>query len=334
MRIGVDAMGGDHAPAEIIRGAVDGLRFLGPDDELVLIGREEAIHQHLPPEAREDRRIKIVHAPQVIEMDDSPVEAVRQKKDSSIMMMARMGAKREVDAVISAGNTGACAAACQLSMKTIGAVQRPGIAVVLPSFHGPMTICDVGANTTPKPIHLLQYAQMASAYAQKILGIAKPRVGLISIGGEDVKGSPLVKTTHKMMRADSTLNFVGNVEGRDLFAGTCEVAVCDGFTGNVVLKLTEGLSEGIFSTIQREIAAESPELAERFKPVVKTIWARHDYSEYGGAPLLGVNGNCIICHGSSHARAIMNAVRVAVQFVRSDLTTALRDRVSEEPVDA
>ena len=334
MRIAIDAMGGDHAPAEIVRGAVDGLRFLGPDDGLVLIGKEDAIHAHLPPEGKADKRVQIVHTPQVIEMDDSPVEAVRQKKDSSIMVMAKLGAKREVDAVISAGNTGACAAACQLAMKTIGAVQRPGIAVVFPSFHGPMTICDVGANTTPKPIHLLQYAQMASAYAEKILGIPKPRVGLVSIGGEDVKGSPLVKTTHKMLRADSSLNFVGNVEGRDLFAGACEVAVCDGFTGNVVLKLTEGLSEGIFSTIQREIAAESPELAERFKPVVKTIWARHDYSEYGGAPLLGVNGNCIICHGSSHARAIMNAVRVAVQFVKTDLTSELKHRVTEEPVNA
>ncbi len=334
MRIGVDAMGGDHAPAEIIRGAVDGLRFLGPTDGLVLIGREEAIREHLPAEVRDDKRIAIVHTTQVIEMDDSPVEALRQKKDSSILVMAKMGAKREVDAVISAGNTGACAAACQLSMKTIGAVQRPGIAVVLPSFHGPMTICDVGANTTPKPIHLLQYAQMAAVYSEKILGIKNPRVGLVSIGGEEVKGSPLVKTTHKLMRQDSSLNFVGNVEGRDLFAGACDAAVCDGFTGNVVLKLTEGLSEGIFNTIQREIATESPELAERFKPVVKTIWARHDYSEYGGAPLLGVDGNCIICHGSSHARAIMNAVRVAVQFVRSELTSALRGRVTEEPVDA
>jgi glycerol-3-phosphate acyltransferase PlsX len=197
-----------------------------------------------------------------------------------------------------------------------------------------MTLCDVGANVAPKPLHLLQYAQMASVYTERILNVSNPRVGLVSIGGEEVKGSPLVKQTHKLLRQDSTLNFVGNVEGRDLFAGACEVAVCDGFVGNVVLKLTEGLSEGIFSTIQREIAADSPELAERFKPVVKRIWARHDYSEYGGAPLLGVDGVCIICHGSSDYRAIKNAIRVAGEYIRSELNTLIINRLTEEPVDA
>lgn len=335
MRIAIDAMGGDYAPAQIVRGAVEGLQFLGPQDEIWLLGREDDVRAHLPTEGGDDPRIRIHHCPEVIEMDDSPVEALRQKKNSSIMIMAKLAAERQVDAVISAGNTGACAAACQLKMRTLGSVQRPGIAVVLPSFHGPLTVCDVGANVAPKPHHLLQYAQMASAYAEFILKIDHPRVALLSIGSEEVKGSPLVKLTHDKLKRDPSVNFIGNVEGRDLFSGACDVAVCDGFVGNVVLKLTEGLAEGLFKTIAREIAAESVDLAKRFEPVVKTIWAKHDYSEHGGAPLLGVDGICIICHGSSNARAIKNAVRVANQYVQSDVNRVILERLTEEEtVDA
>lgn len=334
MRIAIDAMGGDYAPAQIVRGAVEGIQFLSSGDEIVLIGKEDAIQAHLPAETKSHPQIKIHHCPEVIEMDDSPVEALRQKKNSSIMVMAKLASEGQVDAVISAGNTGACAAACQLKMRTLGSVQRPGIAVVLPSFHGPLTVCDVGANVAPKAHHLLQYGQMASAYAEKILNIENPRVALLSIGSEEVKGSPLVKQTHELLKRDPSVNFVGNVEGRDLFSGACEVAVCDGFVGNVVLKLTEGLSEGIFKTIAREIEVESAELAKRFEPVVKSIWAKHDYSEFGGAPLLGVDGICIICHGSSDARAIKNAVRVAVQYVKSNLNQEILGRLTEEAADA
>lgn len=332
MRIAIDAMGGDHAPAEIVRGAVEGLSFLGADDSLILLGLEDAVRAHLPSSV--DPRITIQHCPEVIAMDDSPVEALRQKKNSSIMMMAKLAAGHEADAVISAGNTGACVAACQLKMRTIGGVQRPGIGVVLPSFHGPLTVCDVGANVAPKAHHLLQYAQMASAYAERILRIDHPRVALLSIGSEEVKGSPLIKQSHEKLKKDPTINFVGNVEGRDLFAGGCEVAVCDGFVGNVVLKLTEGLADGLIRTIEREIAAESPDLAKRFEPVVSAVWAKHDYSEHGGAPLLGVDGVCIICHGSSGARAIKNAVRVAVESVHKELNRLIADRITEEPPGA
>lgn len=334
MRIAIDAMGGDHAPSEIVKGALEGRQFLDGSDEIVLVGREDAILEQLGGDLSRHERVRIVHAPEVIDMDDSPVVALKQKKHSSIMVMAKLAAEGEVDAVISAGNTGACAAACQLKMRTLGKVQRPGIAVVLPSFHGPITICDVGANISPKPHHLLQYAQMSTVYAESMLGIAKPRVGLLSIGGEDVKGNELVKDTHKLLRQDKNLNFVGNVEGRDLLSGACEVAVSDGFVGNVVLKLTEGLADGLFKTIHREIAAESPELAKRFEPVIKAVWAKHDYSEYGGAPLLGVNGACIICHGSSDARAIKNAVRVAAEYIRSDLNRIMMERLTEETDDA
>jgi phosphate acyltransferase len=334
MRIAVDAMGGDKAPGEIVRGAVRGLRLLGEEDAVVLVGRREAIEEHLPADAAVRRRIVIHPASEVIEMDDPPVEAVRQKKDSSIMVMAKLAAEGEVDAVISAGNTGACAAACQLRLRTLGSVQRPGIAVVLPSFAGPVTVCDVGANISPKPHHLLQYAQMASAFAEYILKIKNPRVGLLSIGSEEVKGDSLVKQTRTLIKQDPSINFVGNIEGRELYSGACEVAICGGFVGNVVLKLTEGLAQGIFKTIRQEIEAESPGLAKSFEPVVEAIWARHDYSQYGGAPLLGVNGVCIICHGSSDARTIENAVRVARDFVRSGLNQAILGRLTEEAANA
>ncbi|GJQ25889.1 MAG: phosphate acyltransferase [Phycisphaerae bacterium] len=333
MRIAIDAMGGDHAPAEIVRGAVEGLSYLGPGDELILLGKEDLVRAHLGNDAS-NKQIAIQHCPEVIEMDDSPVEALRQKKNSSIMIMAKLASERAVDAVISAGNTGACAAACQLKMRTLAGLQRPGIAVVLPSFHGPLTVCDVGANVAPKPHHLLQYAQMASAYAEAVLKIKGPRVGLLSIGSEEVKGSPLVKQTHELLKQDPSVNFVGNIEGRELFNGACEVAVCDGFVGNVVLKLVEGLSHGIFETIKHEIEQEDAELAHRFEPVVKKIWARHDYSEYGGAPLLGVDGVCIICHGSSDRRAIKNAVRVSVDYVKSGVNEMILSRLTEEVANA
>ncbi len=333
MRIAIDAMGGDYAPAEIVKGALEGLAYIGPDDGLVLIGQEEAIRAHLPGESL-DPRISIVHAPEVIAMDDSPVEALKQKRNSSMVVMASLAAKGELDAIISAGNTGAFAAASQLRMRTIGHVQRPGIAVILPSFCGPLTVCDAGANVAPKPYHLLQYAQMATAYAENVLKIENPRVGLLSIGGEDVKGSPLVKQSNELLRRDKSVNFIGNVEGRELYSGVCEVAVCDGFVGNVVLKLTEGLSEGIFKTIAREVQQASPELAQSLEGIFAEIWRRHDYSEYGGAPLLGVNGTCIICHGSSNHRAIKNAVRMAVESVRTDLRKIILNRVTEVPVDA
>lgn len=336
MRIAVDAMGGDHAPEQIVLGALEGLEYLSDSDELVLVGRENVIQAHLATAGNDavSKRVRVQHTPNVIEMDDSPVEALKQKRDSSIVVMAKMASDRTVDAVISAGNTGAFAAACQVKMRTLGVVQRPGIAVVLPSFAGPLTVCDAGANVAPKPFHLLQYAQMASAYAETILKIPNPRVGLLSIGGEDVKGNTLVKQTNEILKKDRSVNFIGNVEGREIFSGACEIAVSDGFVGNVVLKLTEGLAIGLLKTICREVATESQELAKRIEPVIETIWRKHDYSEYGGAPLLGVDGTCIICHGSSDHRAIRNAIRIAAEFIRSDLNQVIMQRLTEVPVNA
>lgn len=330
IRIAVDAMGGDNAPSEIVRGAIDALAMID-EAEVVLIGRRDVIEAELAqiPDTETWRgRIDIVHASEVIEMDESPIDGVRTKKDSSIVRMAKLAAADEIQGCISAGNTGACAGACQLKMKKLPGVKRGGIAVVLPSFHGPMVMCDVGANIAPRPDHLYQYGVMAAVYSERILGKQNPRVGLISIGEESIKGTELVKGTAALLKNDPAINFVGNVEGRDLFRGAADVIVSDGFVGNVVLKMTEGLAEGLIRTIGHEVKLKDPELLARFEPIVRDVWARYDYSEHGGAPLLGVNGVCIICHGSSEARAIRNAVRVAWRYVKEDLNALISGAIA------
>lgn len=334
MRIAVDAMGGDHAPREIIRGAVAGLRFLGEQDELLLYGPQEVVESECRAVGLADARVRVRHCSQIIEMDDTPVEAVRQKRDSTIVRMATDAGKGEADALISAGNTGAFAAACQFRVGTIKGVSRPGIAVVMPTFHGPVVMCDVGANVAPKPHHLHEYAQMATCYARAILGIQAPRIGLASIGEEEGKGNALVKEATNLLKGDTTLRFVGNVEGRDLFAGACDVFLCDGFVGNVTLKLTEGLAEGLFKTIAREFEQEDKQLVRQFQPIVERIWMRHDFAEYGGAPLLGINTVATICHGRSDQKAISNAIRVSAEQVRSNLNQIIKDLLAQWHGDA
>lgn len=331
MRIGVDAMGGDFAPGEIVRGAAAGLRFLGPQDELVLYGPQEVLEAECRAAELTDGRVRLRGCPQVIGMHDHPVEALKTKRDSSIVRMASEAGKNTVDAIISAGNTGAFAAACQLRIGAIPGVSRPGIAVVMPTFHGPVVICDVGANVAPKPRHLYEYARMCASYSRSILGVAEPRVGIVSIGEEEVKGNALVKEAHGLIKADESLNFVGNMEGRDIFAGQCDVFICDGFVGNVILKLTEGMAEGLFKTIVREIEEESAQLLHQFEPIVDRIWRKHDFAEYGGAPLLGLNSVAIICHGRSDHRAIANAVRVAAEQIHSNLNKIIAEQLGTAP---
>jgi len=328
MRLAVDAMGGDHAPREIIRGVAAGLRHLSEEDVIYLYGLQELVETECAALELSDPRVKIHHCPSVIEMHDSPLEALRQKRDSSIVRMAVAAGKGKLDAIISAGNTGAFAAACQLRIKPIKGVSRPGIAVVMPTFHGPVLICDVGANVAPKPHHLYDYARMCTAYAETILGIANPEVGLVSIGEEAAKGNQLVREARRLIDGDPNLHFVGNVEGRDVFAGSGHVFICDGFVGNVVLKLTEGLAEGLFKTIVREIGEESPAMAAKFAPIVDRIWRRHDFADYGGAPLLGINSVAIICHGRSDQRAISNAIRVATEQIRANLNGVIAERLA------
>lgn len=325
-------MGGDHAPAEILKGCWQAAELLEPGDVVVLVGDEPVIRAALADSGLSEEQkqyYQVVHTTQVIEMDDPPVEAIRSKPDSSISVMCKLASKGEADVVISAGNTGACVAASQLRMRLLPGVSRPGIAVIVPTFHGPVVVCDVGANIQPKPKHLQQYAIMSSAYAHAVCGIENARVGLLSIGEEDAKGTQMVKDARKLMRDEPLINFVGNIEGRDIFKGTVDVVVCDGFVGNIVLKFTEGMAEGLFQMILAELQEGDPQLLSQLQPILKGILKRHDWQEYGGAPLLGVGGYSLICHGRSQAKAIRNAIRVGKQLFASEVNQRIIDRIAK-----
>jgi len=326
MRIAVDAMGGDHAPDEIIAGALEALPRLDKEDSLLLVGPQEMLEAKLAAAKYDHERLTIVDAPDVIAMDEKPIDSLRKKPRSSIGVLAKLAKLDRADAVISAGNTGACVAAFQMRMRTLPGVNRPGIAVVFPGTAGPVTICDVGANIACKPINLYQYGLMASIYSRHFLGIQNPRVGLMSIGEESAKGNELVKRTGDLLRGDPRLNFIGNIEGRDIFRGVCDVVVCEGFVGNVILKLTEGAVEGLFRAIKQEL---SPWLALIFKPTIMRVYRKHDYNEYGGAPLLGINGTALICHGASKARTIANAVRTAKTCHTQQINEKIMECLSE-----
>ncbi|MDD5327156.1 MAG: phosphate acyltransferase PlsX [Phycisphaerae bacterium] len=324
MRIAIDAMGGDKAPGEIISGALESIELLEENDEIILLGPKEIVESRVPSKFRKGK-VTIVDAPEVIGMDESPVDSLRKKRNSSIAIMAKMAKEGQADAVISAGNTGACVVAFQMGMRNLAGVNRPGIAVVFPTFEGPVTICDVGANIACKPINLYQYAVMAKMYSKNVLGIENPRVGIMSIGQEEAKGDETVKKARELMKADTRLNFIGNIEGKDIFKGVCDVAVCDGFVGNVILKLTEGVVDGLFKAIKHELMQEKLLLVMKFKPVMMRIYKKYDYNEYGGAPLLGINGTALICHGASESRTIKNAVLTAKAYH----TKKINDKIVE-----
>ncbi|UCE49575.1 MAG: phosphate acyltransferase PlsX [Phycisphaerales bacterium] len=325
MRIALDAMGGDDAPEQIVAGALESIDSLGQDDELILVGPEETVEAHLKPAGSRRGKISVFNAPDIISMDEVPIESLRKKPKSSIAVLAKLAKMDQADAVISAGNTGACVAAFQMRMRNLPGVNRPGIAVVLPTPEGPVTICDVGANIACKPINLYQYGAMASVYSRNLLGMENPRIGLMSIGSEDAKGNEVVKKALELMKSDSNMNFVGNVEGKDIFSGACEVIITEGFVGNVILKLAESLVDGLFRAIRDELMEENLRLAMKFKPVMKRIYTKYDYGEYGGALLLGVNGTAVICHGSSQSKTIKNAILASKRFY----TEKINDRIVE-----
>ena len=330
MRIGLDVMGGDNAPDAILQGAIDSLDRLEPTDTVVLVGERGVIEQALSDRGVDDDRVTVVPASEVVAMDESPVEAVRAKKDSSLVVLARMTrrkAEQPLDAMISAGNTGACVTAAQMYMRRLPGVHRPGVAVTMPTFGGPVVLIDVGANLEPKPHHLAQYGVMGEVYAKHAFGIKQPRVALMNVGGEEQKGTAFMKKVRDQLRAEQSLEFIGFIEGRTVFDGEAHVVVTDGIVGNVMIKLAEGLSAGIFKAIAREVFQSDPKLAARLEPVVNSIYARHDYHEYGGAPLLGVNGVCMISHGSSVARTITNAILRAKQFCVSRVNEAITRRL-------
>jgi glycerol-3-phosphate acyltransferase PlsX len=316
--IAVDAMGGDRAPVEIVRGAALGAKEYS-DVNLILVGEKNLIEnelcsweaENIAPEVR--KRIEIHQAGEVVQMGESPALALRKKKDASIRRAVELVAAGEAECVISAGNTGAAVAACALLLKPLPKVLRPGIAVSFPAGDSVCTVIDVGANIQCKPNHLFQYAVMASVFNHYIFGVEKPKVGLLNIGAEVAKGTETLKQAHELL-ARSNLNFVGNVEGNDVPAGKYNVIVCDGFVGNVMLKLSEGLSFYILDTIEKALEMKHPEVLGDIRTELDILRRRNDYSEYGGAPLLGVDGVAIICHGSSDRRAMKSAVRVAREF--------------------
>jgi len=336
MRIGVDVMGGDHAPDEILKGCVAALDLIDAGDTIVLIGDEAAVREHLAERGIADERLEVVHAPDTIGMDESPALAVRSKVDSSIVKMAILGSHKadkagaeRCDVVLSAGNTGACVAAGIMHMKRLPGVHRPGIAVTVPAFHGPVVLCDAGANPQPTGKHLWQYGVMSDVYAREVLGIANPRVAIMNIGSEEAKGSDLVKQARDLMKATPDLNFIGYVEGRDFFAGHADVIITDGFTGNTILKMAEGMAKSLFQAIAEEIVQTDPELALQFEPVVKSIFKKNDYHEYGGAPLLGVNGSMMIAHGSSVAKSIRAAIRASREMVSHHVNDHILERLGQ-----
>ena len=328
MRIAVDTMGGDNAPDEIITGAIEAIELFDSSDQLILVGPQNIIESRLSCLNYREDAVCLVDAPDVIGMDEAPIESLRKKPKSSIGVIAKLAKRDQADAVISAGNTGACVAAFQMRMRNLQGVNRPGIAVVFPTFEGPVTICDVGANIACKPINLYQYALMASVYSEHLFGIENPKVGLMSIGQEDAKGNEIVKKARELMKSDHNINFVGNIEGRDIFKGTCDVAICDGFVGNVILKLTEGLVDGLFKAIKDELVLENIKLAMEFKPVISRIYGKYDYNEYGGALLLGINGTALICHGASRSKTIRNAISASKKYHDKKINDKIVERLN------
>ncbi|SDG09816.1 phosphate acyltransferase PlsX [Desulfosporosinus hippei] len=323
MKIAVDAMGGDYAPEEIIKGAIIAAEA-SPDFQIILVGQKEHMQKFLSGSL--PKNISQYEASEVIAMDEHPANAVRKKKDSSIVVATRLVKQGEADAVVSAGSTGAQMAAALLGLGRIKGIERPAIATILPTPEGGKLILDVGANMDATPEQLCQYGLMGSIYATKILGISNPRVGLLNVGGEEGKGNDLTQKAYPLLKA-SPINFIGNVEGRDVPYGRADVVVCEGFTGNILLKTAEGLAGVLFQQIKEKITSNMLRKlgALAVKPGLKEIAQMMDYAEYGGAPLLGVNGISIICHGSSKAKAITNAIRVAQECVQVRLIEQIRD---------
>src|SRR5678815_3760286 len=323
IKIAVDAMGSDRAPGVEVDGAVQAASQLGVP--IVLVGQESVVRPLLEKHDVTGLPIEIVHASEVVTMEDSASTAVRRKKDSSIRVAENLMRDGKVSGVVSAGNTGAVMATAKFIVGTLPVVDRPALSTVLPTQKGkPCILLDVGANVDCKPLHLEQFAIMGDIYSRAIFGIRRPRVGLLSIGEEDSKGNELTKESFKSLR-QAPINFIGNVEGRDIFKGDVDVIVCDGFTGNVALKLSEGLFETFIAMLGQELhrtlsAKVGYILAER---AFRAFGKRLDYSEFGGAPLLGIKGISIVCHGRSNANAIKNAVRVASEFCKHNVNDVI-----------
>lgn len=332
MKIAVDVMGTDYGPAEIIKGVLQAVDEYGCD--VVLVGDQEVIRQELAREHQENNpRVTIHHASQVIEMKDYPGISVKKKRDASIVVATHLLHEKECDALVSSGSTGAAVASALFGLGRIRGIERPAIATVIPNVKGATVLVDSGAKVDAKPEQLVQNAIMGSIYAELQLGIPQPRVGLLNIGEEETKGNEQCLATYPLLKQDSHIHFIGNVEGRDINKGTVDVVVCDGFVGNVVLKTMEGLASAVMEILKKTLM-ESGIFAKLgallMKPALLRMKKQMDASEYGGALLMGVRAPFIICHGSSKAKAIKNAVRVAIELTQKDVVGRIRQEIMHD----
>jgi glycerol-3-phosphate acyltransferase PlsX len=325
--VALDAMGGDHAPAATVQGAVEAARQHGI--EVLLVGREAVLRRELARHGAVPGRLHVVDAADVVAMDDPPTALARTKRNSSLAVAARLVKDGAACAFVSAGNTGAAMVAAKLTLGAIAGVDRPALASVVPGIDRQTLVVDVGANVDCKPRHLLDFAIMGHFYSEAVLQVSKPRVGLLSVGEEKGKGDRLTQEAYELL-STAGLNFIGNVEGRDIYSGTVDVVICDGFVGNVVLKVSEGLGEMVFALLKRE-ARRSPLSAAGFllaKGAFAGFKRQVDYAEYGGAPLLGVRGACLVGHGRSSAKAIRNAIRVAHSYATRGVIQHIEERIA------
>jgi glycerol-3-phosphate acyltransferase PlsX len=330
MLLALDAMGGDHAPGPIVAGAVQAVAA-DPQLHVLLVGDQTRLEPLLAGAAHRDR-LPLFHCTQAVGMEESPVVALRKKPDNSISRCWQLLAQQKVEGIVSAGNTGAMVAGGLFLKRYLKNVRRPGIATVMPTMQGPCVLIDVGANVNPKPEHLFQYGVMGSIFARNILQRPQPTIGLMNVGSEEQKGHDLAKETHALFNASALRSqFVGNVEGRDIHRGAADVVVCDGFVGNVVLKTSEGVFEFTMKMVVQELLSSLDVEREKAKQALEGLVQRYDYSAFGGAPLLGIDGICIICHGSSGERAIKNALGVAANYARARLNELIVKELEASP---
>lgn len=329
MRVALDAMGGDFAPEVTVAGALEAVSE--HDIEVILVGDRQKLAEALKDKRYPQNRITVFHASEVVGMDESPSHALRRKKDSSIRKAVDLVKSGEADAAVSAGHSGVAMATSLYVLGKLPNVDRPAIAAIMPSITGHFLIIDAGATVDCKPENLLQFAHMGNAYYKTIFSVPAPRIALLSIGEEDVKGNELTKVVFKHLK-DADMNFIGNIEGKDIFSGNADVIVCDGFIGNIVLKVSEGLAESIIKMLKMEIAnITTGKLGYlMIKPAIRNFKKRTDYDEYGGAPLLGINGTCIISHGRSSARAIKNAIQVAAEMARNKVHEIIASSLNKQ----
>ena len=327
MKIALDAMGGDYAPKEIVLGGLQALQEYDYIEKLYLVGQIDKIEAVLAEQSSLDRsKIELVEATEVIEMEDHPANAYRRKKDASITVATRLVKEGTADAVVSAGSTGGQMVAALFGLGRIKGVKRPAIGRVIPTMTGGKLLVDSGANTNVDVENLVQFAQMGSIYMQCVGGIESPKVGLINNGAEETKGSELTQETYQKLKELDNINFIGNIEGRDVPAGAADVMTCDGFTGNVVLKTMEGMAKVIMTMLEAEVKASlrCTVGAGLMKPALRGLKRKMDYAEYGGAPLLGVNGVSVVCHGSSKAKAIYKAIDIAYHCCESNFVEKIK----------